>query len=136
LIGLLPSFLALGVDARANNAGRTAWPPARTDPFWPAPPPAPKPVLAPPAPVIAAPTVPARSAAPPFDYRYLGSFAHADGSRVVFLLKGDRVISARAGQTLDGNYVIDTIDETRITVRHPELDQPVVLRTDRSANAP
>ncbi len=131
-IGLMPALILQAMLACAQSPDRAGWPGAKTDPFWPAQAPA-APAKLPPTPAQTPLPESLKPVAPPFEYRYLGSIALGADKRVVFLINGDRVISVNTGQTLDGDYVIEAIDETRITVQHPALDQPIVLNMDPSA---
>jgi hypothetical protein len=79
----------------------------------PPPPPAPKA-----APVVAAPPAP-----PPMPYRVAGSLAHDGGSHVV-LAKGDRVMTVRAGDTLDDGYRVESITADRVTLVYVPLGVP------------
>jgi hypothetical protein len=63
----------------------------------------------------------------------LGSFVRFDGDRVVFLLKGETVVSARTGDALESGYVIQSIDDQRATVTHPALDQPILLSLGKAS---
>jgi Cohesin domain len=89
-----------------------AWPPRaplsapRGDPFaTPARPRAPRPAAAAPAPP-AAPAVP--PATPPMPYRVAGSVV-VDGVRQVLLAKGDALFPVTEGDTLEGDYRVESI---------------------------
>jgi hypothetical protein len=72
---------------------------------WQAPPP--------PAPAMVA-TAPLRLVAPPFPYSYFGGMTDGD-QRIGFFQRGDRVVTLRAGDTLDGNFRIDQISASHMT---------------------
>jgi hypothetical protein len=80
------------------------------------PPPPPKP----PAPVSAAPTPPAPPTPPALPYRVAGVIAH-DGKAEVVLSKGDRVITVRPGETLEGGYRVGNIDADGVTLIYTPL---------------
>lgn len=82
-------------------------------------PPPPKP----PAPVSAAPTpsAPAAPPAPPaMPYRVAGLVVH-DGKAEVVLSKGDRVMTVRPGETLEGGYRVENIDADGVTLVYTPL---------------
>ena len=72
----------------------------------------------PPAPKVAA--APAAPVAPPMPYRFAGKLLQ-DGKLQVFLAKGDEVVSAREGETLDGTYRVESIDDAQITLLYLPL---------------
>jgi hypothetical protein len=92
----LPDRVPLG-DPRAELFGSHTWQP--------------------PAPKVAAPATPV---APPMPYRFAGKLLQ-DGKLQVFLAKGDEVVSAREGETLDGMYRVESIDDARITLLYLPL---------------
>lgn len=67
----------------------------------------------PPAPKVTA--APAAPRAPAMPYRFAGKLLQ-EGKLQVFLAKGDEVVSVREGDTLDGTYRVQAIDETQITL--------------------
>ncbi len=75
------------------------------------PPPAP--------PVRVAPAVPV---APPFPYTYMGGLTDERG-RTAFFNRGDRVLAVRSGETVDGAFRVDQLDETSMTVTYVPLDK-------------
>jgi hypothetical protein len=73
----------------------------------------------------------ARAAAPAFPFTYMGALQDGD-ARVVFLTSADdRVITARANQTIDGVYRIEHIDAHTMTVNYLPLHQSQSIPLDR-----
>ena len=62
--------------------------------------------------------------APPFPYAYMGSLAD-DAGRTAFFMRGDRVLAVHAGDTVDGTYRVDHLDETSMTLTYVPLDKPL-----------
>jgi hypothetical protein len=94
------------------------------DPFdpvaWDTPPPPPP---APPAPVaVQAVVAPPAPVEPPMPYQYMGSMKEEDGSTVVFLTKGQEGIAAHAGDSLDANYKLVSIDNNKLTIAYLPMD--------------
>jgi hypothetical protein len=85
---------------------------------WQPPPPKPQPVALPP---------PPPPAPPPLPFKYLGRWAEA-GSEVVFLGQGERVLSARMGDTLAGSWRVDEISPGRMTLTYLPLNMQQTLR--------
>lgn len=74
----------------------------------------------------AAPAQPTLSVAmapplPPLPYRYLGRMDDGE-RRIVFLEKGPVVLTAAAGDTIEGIYRIESVSETAIAFRHIARD--------------
>jgi hypothetical protein len=57
---------------------------------------------------------------PPMPYRYAGKAVH-EGQTKVYLAKGERVFPIRTGDTLDGAYRVQAIENTRITLLYLPL---------------
>jgi len=68
------------------------------------------------------PPPPAPPKAPPLPYTYLGK-AIEDGKVTVFLSRGENTYVARAGDTLDGAYRVERLDERAIVFRYLPLGQ-------------
>lgn len=104
-------------------ARRTPFEPA-ADAFerrsWQPPPPPPSTMSAPPA------SAPAPSP-PPFPYRYVGQEASA-GKTVVFLMRGEDVVIAAPGETIDGMYRVDAVAAGSITFTYIPLNMQHELR--------
>lgn len=83
-----------------------SWAPA--PPPKPPPPPAPKPV------------------APPFPYSYMGGLSE-DGVRTAFFNKGERVLPVKAGDTIDGTYRVEQINDQQMQVTYIPLDQAISI---------
>jgi hypothetical protein len=82
--------------------------------------PAPAPLFAaqswqPPPPPAAAPAPAVEPEAPPFPYPYLGGLTDEAG-RTAFFSRGDRVLAVRSGAIVDGNFRVDHLDETSMTL--------------------
>lgn len=96
------------------------------DPFDDAPaPPAPPPVapLAPaPSTPVAAPVPTPAAAAPPLNYRYLGTLVGTDAQPRVFLADGERHHELAAGSRLPDGYVVETLGPGSIRLRHALTD--------------
>lgn len=58
------------------------------------------------APILSPPT-PTRPELPPLPYTYLGQYRDADGLQVFYLRRGDEVILAKAGATLDESFRLE-----------------------------
>ena len=106
-----------GAEARAGRFALPERPPLgepRADLFgansWQPPPPK---VVAPP---------PPKPVAPPVPYRFAGQLIHGERPEVL-LAKGDSVIPVGKGDTLDGVYRVEAIDETQITLLYLPLKQ-------------
>lgn len=81
------------------------------------PPPAPPP----------APAAPAEPEAPPFPYAYMGGLSD-DRGRTAFFNRGDHVLGVRAGETIDGSFRVDQLDETSMTVTYVPLNKTAQVR--------
>lgn len=84
--------------------------PAQVDIFavrdWePPPPPPPPPEAAPP---------PPPPQAPPLPYHYLGRVEETGKATVFFLLRDERVIAARSGEVIDGQYRLGKLEGTQL----------------------
>jgi len=104
--------------APAATQGRLAALPTRTplgtpagEPFMPT-------SWIPPKPVPAA--VPAQSAPPRATYRVVGKLVQEDDSQIV-LAKGDEVVLAREGETLEDGYRVEAIRPERVTLFNTRL---------------
>ncbi len=78
---------------------------------WQPPPPPPPP-----------PDPPAEPAAPPFPYSYMGGLSD-DSGRTAFFNRGDRVLPVRAGETVDGQFRVDHLDETSMSLTYLPLNK-------------
>jgi hypothetical protein len=84
---------------------------------WQVPPPA--------APVVVA-VAPARPVAPAFPYSYFGGMTDGD-QRIGFFQRGERVVTVRAGDTVDGNFRIDQISASHMTYTYLPAAAPTTL---------
>ncbi len=63
----------------------------------------------PPPPPPPKPAPPPKPTAPPMPYAFMGSYLGEDGRLVIFLTRGDRVITASPGDVLEGTYRVENI---------------------------
>jgi len=80
-------------------------------------------VLAPPPPPVA----------PPMPYRFSGALV-SEGQLQIFLAKGDSIISVGLGETIEGGYRVDAIDERQITLTYLPLEQKQVIPVSTSVS--
>ena len=80
----------------------------------------------PPPPPPPSPPPPAEPELPPFPYTYMGGLTDERG-RTAFFNRGDRVLAVRAGETVDGAFRVDHLDETSMTVTYLPLNQSADL---------
>lgn len=71
----------------------------------------------------AAAAAPPRPRAPAMPYTYVGALTEADGLRTVFLLDGDRLVTARLGEVIAGRYRLDAIDERGLSLTYLPLKE-------------
>jgi hypothetical protein len=93
-------------DEPANLFASKSW---YVPPPPPPPPPPPKPVPPPP------PT------APPLPFTYLGRFVEA-GKPVIFLVRGDRVLTVKVGDVVEGNYRVEGIVGSTLSLTYLPLN--------------
>jgi hypothetical protein len=105
-IGDLPARAAIGKPRGELFAARS----------W-APPPAP-----------AAPQQPVAPAAPPNPYRFAGT-SHHNGVRKVFLIMGDRIFEAKAGEKLEQGFRVDSVSPEAVILVYEPMDIPVTIAT-------
>ena len=60
--------------------------------------------------------------APPFPYTYMGGLSDEHG-RTAYFNRGDRVLTVHAGETVDGSFRVDHLDETSMTVTYVPLNK-------------
>lgn len=80
----------------------------------------------PPAPKSSAVLAPVAPAAPPMPYRFAGKLVQG-GQHSVLLAKGDRVFPIKQGETLDGEYRVEAIEESQITLIYMPLGKKEVI---------
>lgn len=70
----------------------------------------------------------ARSApvAPPIPYRYAGKIVQG-GQHTVLLSRGEKVFPIKQGETLDGEYLVESIEESQITLKYLPLGKKEVI---------
>ena len=88
---------------------------------WAPPPPPPPPPEPPPDPV-----------APPFPYQYIGKLLE-DGALTAFFMQGNRVLSIKAGDTVDSVYRVEQMTGEQMNLTFLPLEQSQVVRL---GNAP
>jgi hypothetical protein len=84
---------------------------------WEPPPPKVKPGPPPP---------PPKPVAPPLPYTFAGRMLQ-DGTVYVFLARGDRIITAKQGDTIEGVYRVDAISETQVSLTYVPLNEKQTL---------
>ena len=83
------------------------------------------PLPPPPAPPKAAPAPPPQ--APPMPYRFVGMLEDRT-KPAAFLAKGEALLIVSAGDTIDGNYHVDTVSSKEIALTYLPLNQKQVIR--------
>ena len=76
----------------------------------------------PPPPPSPPPEPPAEPQLPPFPYAYIGGLSD-DNGRTAFFIRGDRVLPVRAGETVDGSFRVDHLDETSMSLTYLPLNK-------------
>lgn len=76
---------------------------------------------------------PSAPKAPPLPYAYLGKMIE-DGKTVIFLGKQDNNYSVRVGETLEGQYRLDEVNDQTITLVYLPLNEKQVLSIGREVN--
>ena len=89
---------------------------------WYVPPPPPPPVKAGP---------PPKPTAPPLPFTLLGSYEPAGGRAVFYLVRGDQVFDVKVGDTLDGVYSVDAIQNEELLFTYLPLKQQQTLSLRR-----
>jgi hypothetical protein len=74
----------------------------------------------------APPAPPPRPVAPPFPYSYVGGLLDETGRTLYFGL-GDRLVTLRAGATVDGVYRVERISDSAIQLMYLPLSQPMTI---------
>ena len=119
--------------ARRNPFGGDA-PALPTPAAAPTPPPK---LVVPQQPVIVAAAAPPAPIAAPFGYRYVGRMVDPTGQRVLYVARGDAVVTVQAGTQLTDGYVVDTVSEAAIEFVHTTTQQrhTIAIPPDASATA-
>jgi hypothetical protein len=133
-----PSSTASPLEVTLELPLRAAWQDdeASGDPFAARSIPRARPVAAPAQPepqrILAEPTAPPPPPpVPTLPYRYLGKIAEPDGKDArVFLLLGEQVLIARAGDTLEGGWRLAAIQPQLLRFERPSDHLPLTLATD------
>lgn len=79
-----------------------------------------------PAPKAPPPPPPPKPVAPPFAYVYMGRLTE-DGVRTAFFTQGDRIITVKAGDTVDAAYRVDQMTDKQIKLTYLPLNETLVL---------
>lgn len=79
-----------------------------------------------------APVAPPPPQAPPLPYAYMGKLIE-QGNVVVFLTRGDRNFRVRVGDSFDGTYRVEAIEDERIVLSYVPLGIRQTLSFDASA---
>jgi hypothetical protein len=66
-------------------------------------------------------------APPPFPYRYAGTL-RTDGALEILLAKGERVIQAKTGETLDGGYLVESVAADSVTLVYLPLNARTTIQ--------
>ena len=107
----------------AELPGRSVLPKILADPFsrrsWL--PSAPK--------LVAAAAKPAVPVAPPLPYRFAGQLL-LDSGMQVYLARGDEIIPVKQGDTVDGQYRVESVKPTSMTLLHLASNTPQVMEFD------
>lgn len=96
-------------------------------------------VAPPPPPVPNTPTPTAVAASPPpappaMTYRFAGRVTGPDGTKQVFLAKGDALVAVSKGVVLDGGYVVESVDEDAVVLVLAGLGTRVSISARTAAN--
>jgi hypothetical protein len=102
--------VAAAPEAASAMPERASFAQMGADPFNVEPPPVP-------APVAAAPAEPVRPAPPPLPYRFAGRL-HVGNAVEVYLTKGEELVPVKKGDKLDGQYRVERIGRTEMTLVH------------------
>jgi len=76
----------------------------------------------PPPPPPPPPAAPVEPTAPPLPYIFVGSYTESDRATVYFLTRGDRVYDVRIGDTLDGIYSVDAVQNGALVFTYKPLN--------------
>lgn len=116
VVAAVPSGKALPSstgDSRATNGPtRRPLPGVGTDIFAVPLPPGPAP------PVVSAPSAPPPPQRPPFPYEYFGRLTNLSGGHDTYLQRDGDLIPLLAGASLDAGYVVDSVTEGQVVIRH------------------
>lgn len=85
--------------------------------------------VAPPPPPPPPPAAPIAPTAPPLPYGFVGSYAPQGTDAVYFLVRGDRVYDVKPGDTLDGTYSFDRVENGKLVFTYKPLNIRQTLAT-------
>ena len=74
----------------------------------------------------APPPPPPKPVAPPFPYAYMGGLTD-DVGRMAFFTKGERVLTVKAGDTVDAVFRVDQMTENQMQLTYLPLNQTLVV---------
>ena len=77
--------------------------------------------VAPPPPPPPPPAAAVAPTAPPLPFGFVGSYAPQGSDAVYFLVKGDRVYDVKPGDTIDGTYTFDGVDNGQLNFTYKPL---------------
>jgi len=83
--------------------------------------------VAPPKPVEPPPAPPPPPMAPPLPFKYMGRFAEANASLVIFLTAGDRLYSVRVGDVIDETYRVEKLTPSELIFIYLPMDERQAL---------
>ncbi|MDM4767019.1 hypothetical protein [Pelomonas sp. SE-A7] len=109
-------------DTVSGSGGRQPWAPVESLAAWaPPPPPPPPPVQA------AAPAAPVMPQAPAFPYQLIGRMEEQGGKSQALLSSPNRTLSARVGETIDGQWRVERIDAQGLALIWLPAQQPQTI---------
>lgn len=117
-----PSAPSLAIDFPRRSAQPGVSPALFKGHSWYVPPPPPPPVKAGP---------PPKPMAPPLPFVLLGSYEPAGGRAVFYLVRGEQVFDVKVGDTLEGTYSIDAVQNEELLFTYLPLKQQQSLSLRR-----
>jgi hypothetical protein len=85
----------------------------------------------PPPPPAAKPVPPPAPTAPPLPFEFMGSYVASGGGAVYYLVKGDRLFDAQLGDTIDGLYTVDAVQDEQLVFTYLPLKERQALSLRR-----
>jgi hypothetical protein len=85
----------------------------------------------PPPPPPAKPVPPPPPTAPPLPFSFLGSYSPSGSGAVYYLVRGDQVLDVKIGDTLDGVYSVDAVQNDELQLTYLPLKQRQALSLRR-----
>lgn len=87
--------------------------------------------VSPPPPPPVEPTPPPPPSAPPLPFSFLGSYGASGGGAVYYLVRGDQVFDVKIGDTVDGVYSVDDVQNDELQLTYLPLQQKQALSLRR-----